>query len=826
MKALLPPSVLTRWFTLFCLLAGMAVSESRAVGLVNVVRYDPLSQGVSITLPTTFTYVLNVTAPLAVTDFPLTVNVRKVATYFPLGDANTALSYIRLSTDTLTFTSAGQTLPITVTADFPVTALSYDVPAGAYTYQIYTDGWPALMIDNGATINSSVSLPVTTIGNPPTIAIDTPADGSSFVFAPNQLPAQITFHYSASTDLTSPLITNVSAMFGTADGMVDIPVSATLGLMDVAGTGTFTVTAPGTYLLQASATNLMGTATDTNTYVVTVTAPPPTVAIASPTPGSTYTYRLGDPATVVPLNFTAKSSYGGIRTLTVDVDGNDVPFNASGIGTLTATGSILLPYAAAGAHSVTVTTTDDNGSASAQTNFTIGIIEPLPAVSITTPTPNQVFTIPTGSTTMSIGYSFTTTVNNGFNVDTVSAALGNTVLNPTTTGLGTPKAVSTGTMILGPGTYTLTANGGSTGRSATASVSFTVKNAALPPSVVINTPAVGYTQAIVPGTTANIPLTFTGTSNTSGAVIYQLTATLDGTALTVSPSGLWTSTATGSSNMAVTTAGTHHIVVTAKDIFGTATATRDFTITFVASHRASGTVFFDLDGNGAQNGADFGLAFVSVKLLNSAGQVVGSTVTDAAGAYTFAGVYPGTYSVSTTAVNGLIATTATVRSFTMGAADVSVAPIGYRLNFCALRCMTADGYTIGYWKNNVDKAIAGKTSGIQVSAAKITQYTKNIAQFALAPFDGMTMKNATKIMGSTSSSPADLLAKQLLASEYNYQNGAYLSGNATLTFAFVAWGEAVLQNSSSFSSSYVIWVKDWFDAYNNSHGGIVAGPLP
>jgi hypothetical protein len=69
-----------------------------------------------------------------------------------------------------------------------------------------------------------------------------------------------------------------------------------------------------------------------------------------------------------------------------------------------------------------------------------------------------------------------------------------------------------------------------------------------------------------------------------------------------------------------------------------------------------------------------------------------------------------------------------------------------------------------------------------------------------------------------------LLAKQLLASEYNYQNAAYLNGNATLTYAFVYWGEWVLGNSSNLSSTYVIWAKDWFDAYNNTHGGAISGP--
>jgi len=72
--------------------------------------------------------------------------------------------------------------------------------------------------------------------------------------------------------------------------------------------------------------------------------------------------------------------------------------------------------------------------------------------------------------------------------------------------------------------------------------------------------------------------------------------------------------------------------------------------------------------------------------------------------------------------------------------------------------------------------------------------------------------------------PKDLLSKQLIASEFNYQNAAYIGGNKNLTFVFLWWGEYVLKNSTSYSSTYLIWTKDWFDAYNNSHGGVVAGP--
>lgn len=59
----------------------------------------------------------------------------------------------------------------------------------------------------------------------------------------------------------------------------------------------------------------------------------------------------------------------------------------------------------------------------------------------------------------------------------------------------------------------------------------------------------------------------------------------------------------------------------------------------------SGTVFLDQNNNGVQNGADTGIAGVTVQLLDAGNTVVATTTTDAAGQYGFTGLAPGTYSV-------------------------------------------------------------------------------------------------------------------------------------------------------------------------------------
>jgi len=146
--------------------------------------------------------------------------------------------------------------------------------------------------------------------------------------------------------------------------------------------------------------------------------------------------------------------------------------------------------------------------------------------------------------------------------------------------------------------------------------------------------------------------------------------------------------------------------------------------------------------------------------------------------------------------------------------------IGLALNLNAICNLRGDGYSHGYWKNNLRKALEGRTSGMQETAANLAIYTNAVSAFYLAnPFGGITMQGAVTVL-----SGGDQLALQLLASEYNYVSGRLINNSRPLTFAFVAWGEYVLANPARYSSCYRTYVKDWMDAFNNSHGGLVRGP--
>ncbi len=350
------------------------------------------------------------------------------------------------------------------------------------------------------------------------------------------------------------------------------------------------------------------------------------------------------------------------------------------------------------------------------------------------------------------------------------------------------------------------------------------------PTVVIDSPVDGSSFSVSSfpttinfsfhaSTDANSP-TITKVEGFSGQVLTNMKL------VPTSTGALGVANVSGTGSLTVQAAGTYFLQVKATNDIGTSCDTKTYTFTVAADapRNVGGTVFFDMDSDGRMDGCDYGLRGVTIRLFDLCGRVVDTEQTDAAGAYTFAAVKTGRYTVVAECSCGLVPTTPFVRCISVSATDVKVESFGYNLNFLALMLMKADGNSHGFWKTNIDKALDGKTKGVQVSADALRRYTSSLGDFASSSFDGLTMQGALGTLSSNSSRPADLLAKQLIAAEYNYQNGAYLNGNATLTYAFVAWGEHVLENTDDYSCFYVLWAKDWFDAYNNTHGGCVGIP--
>jgi|GEM_PF-2273520 len=235
-------------------------------------------------------------------------------------------------------------------------------------------------------------------------------------------------------------------------------------------------------------------------------------------------------------------------------------------------------------------------------------------------------------------------------------------------------------------------------------------------------------------------------------------------------------------------------------------------------YHIDGYVFFDINGNGVQDAGEPGIEGIAVAA--SDGQTFS---TDGDGYYYFGGLLPGSYDVTSEEIDGYLNTTDLFVSVEIVNDDGSV-NFGYELDFESLCGQVADGYTIGFWKNNIKKAMQGKTKGVQIPGDTIIEYLGNVSTFAMSPFTYSSLNEAFNTLSSTSSDPADLLAKQLLGSEFNYANGAYIGGNELVTWGFLYYGEFLLVNSGDYSGEELLEAKDWYDAYNNSHGGEFYGP--
>jgi hypothetical protein len=230
----------------------------------------------------------------------------------------------------------------------------------------------------------------------------------------------------------------------------------------------------------------------------------------------------------------------------------------------------------------------------------------------------------------------------------------------------------------------------------------------------------------------------------------------------------------------------------------------------------SGFVFYDANNNGVKDAGEPGIPGIPVNLLVDGSPVTQTSAAD--GSYKFESLYPVEYTVSTSELVGFLNSTALSHTVTATAENVN---FGFFVDYAWINGKTANGFTIGYWKNNIDKAIANRTNGIQVSKSTLLGYVSSLSSFALPPLNVDTLKKASDILSKTGSNPSDLLAKQLIASELNYLNGAYVDGNALATYFFLFQGEYLLHNSASFSASQLLTQKDYYDAYNNSHGGAI-----
>ncbi|RKG83410.1 cell envelope biogenesis protein OmpA [Corallococcus exercitus] len=468
-----------------------ALPGNLANGTYTVTAVSTNSTGINST-PASSTFTVDVAAP--------TVAISTPANGSTVNTPNVTVTGTSTNATTVTVTFQGTNYgPITVNGSGNWSqALPGPLADGTYTVTAVST--------NSAGTNSSTATSTFTVDRtPPTVAISTPADGST-INTPN-------------VTVTG---TSVGASFVTLtfDG-------ASYGPISVDGSGNWSFPLPGplveaTYTVTATATDGAGNTStpDSSTFTVDLTAP--TVAIGSPADGST----IGtDTVTVTGTSTGATSvtlTYGG-------TDYGPIPVDASGNWSYQL--PVTLPE---GPNTVTAVSTDAAGNESTPATSTFTVDLTVPTVAITTPangtSVNTDTVTVTGTTTNATSVTLTF---DGASYGPISVdASGNwsfTLPGPLTEDTYTITAVST--------------NGAGT-NSATATSTFTVD--LTPPTVAISTPvdgsAINTDTVTVTGTSTgatSVTLTYNGTDygpipvDGAGNWTYQLPVSLPEGSITV-----------------------------------------------------------------------------------------------------------------------------------------------------------------------------------------------------------------------------------------------------------------------------------------------------
>lgn len=460
-----------------CFLSGMSLVAAPTPGgggNAATVTYNPdvvIAQG---NQPLDQSYPLEIKSPSNLVDgTSVTVALTTSVLYAPTGvDAATALSFLSLSSYSVTFTGPSQKQTITVSVKVPLG--NY---AGNYAYRIQPTGWPANLsiVDTGCTVNSLVSPPLTQDTSAPAIVLNRPK-GETFTYYPvTGVPVTVPITFDATVGTGGQPITGLQAF---VNGTGVTVTSTGIGTLAASGTASIDLTDPGTYAVRVTATNQNGTSEDNGDFSIVVSAPAPTITVSSPAANATYTFPTGGTGVTVPISYTATSQYGNITATDATLNGSPIPaLSISGVGTaLTATGSVTLNNVAAGTYVLHFTASNSYGDATpVDVPFTVQSVDPIPTATILTPTTGTVITRTEGDPATVVNYTFSGGTNFG-SVQSVTVLVDGTAVTPTTvTGIGTTAVAGSGSLSYSAaGTHTITltvSNGFST---ATDTTTFTI----------------------------------------------------------------------------------------------------------------------------------------------------------------------------------------------------------------------------------------------------------------------------------------------------------------------------------------------------------------
>lgn len=528
-----------------------------------------------------------------------------------------------------------------------------------------------VVTDNGGRTGSASSNITVVANSPPSAAISSPANGSTFTASSAGGTYSLSISGSASDSDGSVSSTKILVDGTQIASSPGGAVSATVGL----GIGSHAIT--------VTATDNNG-GTGSATANVTVVAPnvPPTASVSSPANGSTYTATSSGTYNLS-ITGTGSDNDGSVSQTAISVDG--VQLTSVAASSVSGTANLSV-----GSHTITVTATDNKGATgSASVGVTIIAANVPPTASVSSPANGSTFTASsagsyslsiTGSGSDSDGSVTQTTIS----VDGVEVA-------------SVASSSVTGTASLSVGTHTITVtaadNRGGTG---SASVSVTVIAANVLPTASVTSPANGSTFTATSAGTYSLAITGSG-SDTDGTVA-QTAISVDGTQV----SSAAASSVSGTASLAV---GTHTVTATAVDNRG-GTGSASVSVTVIAANvpptasvsspangstftaTSAGTYSLSITGNGSDSDGSVSQTTISVdgvQIASTATSSATGTASLSVGTHTITVMATdnrggtGSASISVTVIGENIPPTASVSSPTNGSTYTATSSGTYSL---------------------------------------------------------------------------------------------------------------------------------------------------
>jgi hypothetical protein len=228
-----------------------------------------------------------------------------------------------------------------------------------------------------------------------------------------------------------------------------------------------------------------------------------------------------------------------------------------------------------------------------------------PSVSISAPTDGTVYSQIYSSLPLQVPLTFTATAPANSPITSIDADVNGMAVTLTATGVGTSNVQATGTFPLSAaGVFSFRARATNNAGTSSDTAEVTLNVQAPAPTVTIVQPTAS--NFIYSGSALTIPFSFTAISAFDG--VTGLAATLNGTPVSITPSGLNTLSATGSGTFAINAAGTYTLAVTGSSSHGTTSATKTFSVsasqttpppTVTVSQPLNGAVFTRVTGSAA-----------------------------------------------------------------------------------------------------------------------------------------------------------------------------------------------------------------------------------